>query len=94
MGHRGPRLARLREMSIAQILALPESDTTRSDVLGEPVSISVYRTRRTSGETLVVVQALHDRWFGITSEIEAAGFIVSDGGEKLEAPEEMLWDYA
>lgn len=87
------RLTSLRGMSIAEIEALPESETAQLQLLGEPVPITTYRARTPTGQTLVVVQACHDRWFGITTEIEAAGFVVSASGEQVDAAEELLWDY-
>ncbi len=87
------RLASLRPMSRAEIEALPESQTTELELLGEPVTITTYRALAPTGQTLVVVQAGHDRWLGITTEVEAAGFVVSEGGEQIEAPEELLWHY-
>ena len=87
------RLASLREMSDAEIVAMPESKTEQLELLGEPVSITTYRALGRTGQTLVVVQAGHDRWFGITTEIEAAGFVISERGERIQAPEELLWDY-
>lgn len=87
------RLTSLRGMSIAEIEALPESETAQLELLGESVPITTYRTLTPTRQTLVVVQAIHDRWFGITTEIEAAGFVLSASGERVDSPEELLWDY-
>jgi hypothetical protein len=88
------RLSRLREMSPAEIERLPEAESAKLQILGEPAWLAVYRAQQASGETLVVVQAGHDRWFGITTEIEAVGFVALPSGEKVDASEEMLWEYA
>src|SRR5262245_29105307 len=87
------RLAKLRQLSIDEIGALPESETKELNILGERVLLGIYRKPQGRDQTLVVTQAVHDRWFGIMSEVEAAGFLVMPGGEKVDAPEPILWDY-
>ena len=87
------RLASLRLAPDAAIQALPESQTTQLELLGEAVAITTYRALAPTGQTLVVAQAVHHRWLGITTEVEAAGFVVSQRGERIEAPEELLWNY-
>jgi hypothetical protein len=87
------RLADLRKLSFPEIQALPEAATTESEILGTRVKFTVYRAPQSPDRTLVVAQALRDRWFGITTEIHVAGFIASSSGEKLEASEKLLWDY-
>jgi hypothetical protein len=87
------RVAELRNLSFSEIQALPESETSELEMLGKRIRLSVYRASKSPDRTLVVAQAFRDRWFGISAEIRAAGFVISSTGEKSEASEEMLWDY-
>ena len=87
-------LCELREKSFADLKSLPEAETRELAIRGKRVKLAVYRAPQSPQRALVVVQAARDRWFGITTEIYAAGFVVSSNGEKLDAPDEMLWDYS
>ena len=84
----------LRRKSFQELASLPESDTSRIEVLGKPVNLTVYRSRRSADDVLVVVQAYRERYLGMAAEIRLSGFIARAHGEFVDAPEEALWDYA
>jgi hypothetical protein len=48
---------------------------------------------RPQGETLIVVQAHRERFFGISASVIAEGFIASTDGATVDAPAGSLWDY-
>jgi hypothetical protein len=87
-------LTELRERSFAELKSLPEAETRELAIRGKRVQLAIYRAPQSPERALVVVQAARHRWFGITTEIYAAGFVVSSSGEKLDASDEMLWDYS
>jgi hypothetical protein len=87
------RPSELWALSFEELSSLPESETRQIDILGERVQLTVYRASELPDQTLVVVQAVRERWFGIMHSVHAVGFIVSPSGQKRDAPEEKLWDY-
>ena len=87
------RLAELRALTFEQLKSLPEAETRALDILGKRVQLTVWRTSESPDQTLVVVQVVRERWFGITSSVHAFGFIARSNGEKHDASEEALWDY-
>jgi hypothetical protein len=84
----------LRRKSFQALASLPEVDTSSIQVLGKPVSLTIYRNSRSADEVLVVVQAFRERYLGMAAEIRLSGFIARANGELQDAPEEALWDYA
>lgn len=87
------RAAELRQKSFAELAALPEVDSRHLEVMGRRVEFTVYRSLRDDENLLVVVQALRDRYFGLSTEIRVEGFLANPSGGRVEAPEESLWDY-
>ena len=83
----------LRAKSYEELAKLPERDTRIIIILDKPVHLTVHLASRDTNELLVVVQAMRDLWFGITTQIRVEGFIARANGEKLKAPETLLWDY-
>jgi hypothetical protein len=87
------RIRDLRSRSFTELGLLPEAETTQLKIGGESVSLSVYRGPHTENGLLIVVQALRDRYWGISTEIQVEGFIARSSGEMAEAAEEALWDF-
>ena len=87
------RCVLLREKSFDELSVLPEVDGEEVSVLGKLVALTTYRTKHAENHLLIVVQALRETLFGITAQICVDGFVVSASGEKVNATEEMLWDY-
>jgi hypothetical protein len=87
------RASQLRRMSFAELGALPEVDSGDIEVMGQRVLFTVYRTVRNGEELLVVVQAARDRYFGLAKDIRVEGFLANPSGERVEAPEKLLWEY-
>jgi hypothetical protein len=87
------RSASLQERSFEELDALPECETEEISVLGKPVSLTTFRSNQSVDQLLIVVQAFRETLFGITAQIYVDGFVVSASGEKVNATEEMLWDY-
>jgi hypothetical protein len=88
------RSASLQERSFEELNALPECETEEISVLGKAVSLTTYRSKHNVEQLLIVVQALRETLYGVTAQISVEGFIVSSSGEKVDAAEEMLWDYS
>ena len=87
------RASELRQKSFSELAALPEVESGDLDLLGHRISLTVYRSARAAEELLVVVQAARHRYFGLFTEIRAEGFLANTSGERIEAPEKLLWDY-
>ena len=86
------RSASLQDRSFEELDALPECATEEISVLGKPVSLTTFR-KHSLDQLLIVVQAFRETLFGMTAQIYVDGFVVSPSGEKVNATEEMLWDY-
>jgi hypothetical protein len=91
--HVQSRAAELRRKSFQELSTLPEAETGKVDLLGNPVQLTVYRTVRTVDELLVVVQAARPRLFGMFTQIRVEGFLARSSGDQSDAPEKLLWDY-
>jgi hypothetical protein len=87
------RIASLQQRSFDELTVLPEMQAEEVDVLGNPVSLTTYRSKHGANALLIVVQALRETLFGMTVQICVEGFVVSPLGQKSKATEEMLWDY-
>jgi hypothetical protein len=87
------RIGELRAKSFGELAALPERETRRIEVSGKSASLDTYRIYRSSDELLIVVQAYRARFFGLSEQIRAEGFLASSNGETAEAPEPLLRDY-
>ena len=77
----------------AELNVLPELHAEQAQVLGKPVTLTVFRSPHDGSRVLIVVQAFREALFGMTAQISVEGFVASPSGEKVRASEEMLWDY-
>jgi len=87
------RASELRQRSFAELAALPEVESGNLDLMGHRVLFTVYRSARAAEELLVVVQAARQRYFGLFTEIRVEGFLANPSGDRVDAPEKLLWDY-
>lgn len=87
------QIERLRAKSFGELAALPECDTRELHIKGTRFSVAIWRTIRSDGDLLVVVQCIRERLLGIYHRVLVEGFIASPTGAKSTAAEELLWDY-
>ena len=87
------RVLNLQNMSHVDLKALPPTAIESVQIFGKATSITVYRDNRPNDELLIVVQAVRDGLFG-RFPFYVEGFVSSSSGEKLNAAEELLWDFS
>ena len=87
------RASELRQRSFVELAALPEVESGDLDLMGHRVLFTVYRSEHAAEELLVVVQAARQRYFGMFTEIRVEGFLANPSGDRVEAPEKLLWNY-
>lgn len=83
------RVALLRALEVPSVQCLPR--VVSADL--EKTKLHQYHDVLNSGEHMVVVQALEDRWFGIYTAIEVDGFVVTTDGMKRPLREEETRDF-
>lgn len=85
------RVARLRALQVSTVQSLP--NVVSEDIAAGKTKLHQYHDVLNSGEHMVVVQAMEDRWFGIFTAIEVDGFVVTTDGMKRSLREEEKWDF-
>jgi hypothetical protein len=79
----------LQLLSFEAIKALPAQ---RKERLGT-IQITQYHDVLGTGEHVVVVQALQQRWLGIFTAIELDGFVTATDGSKRPPTEQERWPF-
>jgi hypothetical protein len=86
-------LEELRALSLEQICALPASKAEQVQIDGKDVTVGIWHDVLPAGAHRVVVQAIKERWGGITAKVIAQGFeLSSDTSLRTLTPEE-LYDF-
>ena len=87
------RLSGLRSKSVADLLTLPECKEDGVKVDGKDVKLFTIHQILEDGKHRVVLQAIRERWGGMTAKVVAQGFeIGSDKQLRTFTPEE-LYDF-
>lgn len=84
------RLEELRGMSDDLLRGLPKVEETRH---GDDVVVTTFSEPGEGGRWMIVVQATRDRLLGISTVIEAGGFVVDADGSRYPLAAEDLWDF-
>ncbi len=94
------RLEILRAMPIERLRELPEEKHEEQTVGDTQTSYTTYRASLANGGLLVVVQAFIPTlsWptyisFAGVGRMYAEGFVASQDGKTIDAPDELLWEY-
>lgn len=85
------RVARLRALEVSAVQSLPH--VVSEDVAPGKTKIHQYHDALNTGEHMVVVQAMEDRWFGLFTAIEVDGFVVTTDGLKRSLRDEETRDF-
>jgi hypothetical protein len=91
--HVEARMNELRGLPYVDLAKLPEILTQEMHVGGMPVAVTVFLRVHPPSQLLVVVQAYRRRFFGIMGQVIAKGFVASENGDRLDAPEKVLWEF-
>jgi hypothetical protein len=87
------RIEPLRQLGPADIDALPR---TAKEVVASPrgrIAVHTYHDVLPGNGHLIVVQALRDHWFGITTAIQIDGFVLDSQGVRRPLSEEETWPF-
>jgi hypothetical protein len=87
------RVEALLEKDVSGLRALPSSSTESVQAGKKEIKVTTYRDRVDTGSDRVVVQAIRERWGGMTARVVAMGFEVSRSGEKRSLDQEELYDF-
>jgi len=86
------RVDALRQLSFAEIAALPERQDESESITGREIATATYRDALPDARIRIVVQAYHHRFLGIGT-MTADGFIIAADGTRTPVPEEMMWEF-
>jgi hypothetical protein len=86
------RAEQLRQLSFAEVSALPERLDESASVHDREISVAVWRDVLADGRIRVVVQAYFHRFLGIGT-MAADGFIIAVDGTQSPVPQEMMWEF-
>ena len=86
------RVKALQQLDFGAIKALPGQSKESVPSLGKIAIIRYHEVAKT-GEHLVVVQALRQRWFGLSTAIEVDGFVVGPDGARRPMAEQEKWPF-
>jgi hypothetical protein len=84
------RVENLQALDPSAILSLPRQTT---EAVPPHFKVAQYHHVSDSGDHLVVVQVIRERWFGMFATVLADGFVMSSTGTKRPLTEEETWDY-
>lgn len=86
------RMEKLQQLDMSAVHSLPKwtSEELPPDKKTEVIQ---YHDVLESGEHMVVVQVLRNRWFGLSTATEVDGFVMSTDGTKRPLKEEETWPY-
>lgn len=87
------RLAPLRELSVAELAALPEWSTELVPFGDTRAELITYSILREDGSRSIVVQAIPDGTGFVYRNVHAAGFRVLPGGEKVPIEEPEIFEF-
>ena len=87
------RLAALRTRPVAQLQLL--SDCSEEDVVlnGKSIKLTTYHAISNEGSQRVVIQAIRQRWGGLTAKVVVSGFETANDGTVRALTDEELYDY-
>jgi len=85
-------LKSLQDLDVAAILCLPAKATVSPSGLGD-VTLTQYHDVTEAGEHMVVVQALRDRWHGLSTAIVVDGFVIASNGMRRRLAEHEKWPF-
>ena len=86
------RVDALRQLSFAEIAALPERQDESESITGREIATATYRDALPDARIRIVVQAYHHRFLGIGT-MTADGFIIAADGTRTPVPEEMMREF-
>jgi hypothetical protein len=86
------RVKALQQLDFDAIKALPAQKKETAPSLGTVEVIQYHEVGKT-GEHLVVVQALRQRWLGLSTAIEVDGFVMAPDGTRRPLAEQERWPF-
>jgi hypothetical protein len=86
------RVRALEQLGFAAIKTLPAQKKETVPSLGK-VEIIQYHDVGKTGEHIVVVQGLRQRWLGLSTAIEVDGFVVAPDGTRRPLAEQEKWPF-
>jgi hypothetical protein len=86
------RVRALEQLGLAAIKTLPAQKKEAVPSLGK-VEIIQYHDVGKTGEHIVVVQGLRQRWLGLSTAIEVDGFVVAPDDTRRPLAEEEKWPF-
>jgi hypothetical protein len=87
------KLEELRVLGWEQICALPASKVEQVHIDGKDITVCVWHDVLPTGAHRVVVQAIKERWGGITAKVIARGFELSSNRSLRTLTPEELYDF-
>jgi hypothetical protein len=87
------RLQAILAQPFETLATVPECVEEQLSVNGKPVKLTTYHQVLEMGAHRLIVQAIRERWGGVTAKVVARGYEVSAGRGHRKLSEEELYDY-
>jgi hypothetical protein len=88
------KLAALEDLDDEALGGLPAYSETIAKYAGKDVLVGVHNVAMADGSRKIVVQAIQDRWFGLSTRIVVAGLVLGAKGGRRRAADSELWDFS
>lgn len=88
------KIVQLMSLGDEDLAALPKYTEEVTQIDQRQVAVGVHHEVLPDGSHKIVVQVIQNRYFGISTHIDVAGFIVARDGVRREVAESELWDYS
>jgi hypothetical protein len=86
------RVKLLRQLSFAEVSALPERQDEMEAIRTRKVAVAIYRDALPDGRIRIVVQVYFHRFLGIGT-MTADGFIIAPDDTRTPVPQDMMWEF-
>lgn len=88
------RLNAMLTEPLDRVRSLPECVEEEVTFEGKKIKVTTYHESLEGGKHRVIVQAIRERWGGITAKVIASGYELSDKGRPRKLSAEELYEYA
>lgn len=86
------RVAELKKLDASALESLP-AHSKEALPSNRRIAVSQYHEVTETGGHRIVVQAMQDRWLGLSTAIEVDGFVIETDGRKRRLTEPEKWAY-
>jgi hypothetical protein len=87
------RLNAILAEPLDKLRSLPECVEEELILDGKKIKVTTYHETLEGGKHRLIIQAIRQRWGGITAKVIATGYELSDAGNPRKLRAEELYDY-